>query len=229
MKPYQLIIIFLLSISAYAKTETYVGEFRYMADAPSFTDCATSTTYPVAMEKEYITLERAYRKSNTEPGEPLGVTLKGYLDTRPAMEGDGVDTVFIVKKFKGIDSAGHCTPPEPSLTATQWTLIEMNGTAVSLPTDGIQVSLTLSDDGRAEGQDGCNGYGGIYQLKADSLTFDFGGMMSTLMFCEQLNGLDNLYKQTLEKGVYWRIDRGVLLISNELGDVILRFKSNTPQ
>ena len=35
------------------------GEFRYMADAALFTECHTQRTYPVAMESDYLALEKA--------------------------------------------------------------------------------------------------------------------------------------------------------------------------
>jgi len=34
--------------------------FRYLADAAQFEECLTGRSYPVAMEGDYLALERAY-------------------------------------------------------------------------------------------------------------------------------------------------------------------------
>jgi copper homeostasis protein (lipoprotein) len=63
------------------------GMFTYMADAGRFQDCASGRSYPVAMEADNATLERAYSSARPEPGAPLLVTLVGRFEQRPRMEG----------------------------------------------------------------------------------------------------------------------------------------------
>lgn len=87
------------------------GLFRYMADAPLFTDCATGETFPVAMEQDYLALERAYLENRREPGGPLRVTLEGHYAARPAMEGDGLVTVLVVDRFFTVHPATDCPLP----------------------------------------------------------------------------------------------------------------------
>ena len=60
-----------------------VGMFQYMADAPNFTDCTTGKRYPVAMEEDYISLEKTYLNTQSEPGEMLLVTFEGQIEARP--------------------------------------------------------------------------------------------------------------------------------------------------
>src|SRR5210317_25048 len=64
------------------------GMFRYMADAALFRDCRNNLVFPVAMEAQYIELERAYLNSGIEPGSEVMIRLKGRLLDRAAMEGD---------------------------------------------------------------------------------------------------------------------------------------------
>ena len=91
------------------------GLFRYMADAPLFTDCATGETFPVAMEQDYLALERAYLQNRREPGGPLRVTLEGHYAVRPPMEGEGLVTVLVVDRFYTVHPETDC--PRPSQPA----------------------------------------------------------------------------------------------------------------
>jgi uncharacterized lipoprotein NlpE involved in copper resistance len=75
------------------------GMFSYMADAALFTDCVTNTRYPVAMERDYLALERAYLEQQPGPGAPLLITFEGRLERRPPMEGDGTVETVIVERF----------------------------------------------------------------------------------------------------------------------------------
>ncbi len=62
---------------------SYRGMYSYMADVALFTECGTGLTYAVAFERDAAALERAYLQFQTGPGEPLLVTLRGYVEQRP--------------------------------------------------------------------------------------------------------------------------------------------------
>jgi len=79
------------------------GMFRYMADAARFEDCLTGRSYPVAMEGDYIQLERAYQEAaKPEPGAPLMASFEGDITRRPAMEGDALIPTVVVRRFIGV-------------------------------------------------------------------------------------------------------------------------------
>ncbi len=60
------------------------GLFTYMADAALFEDCASGQRYPVAMEADYISVERVYLEARSEPGAPLLVVIRvGSSRDRP--------------------------------------------------------------------------------------------------------------------------------------------------
>ena len=46
----------------------------------------------------------------------------------------------------------------------------------------VDTSITFSEDGKVEGNVGCNGFGGDYSVDGNTITF--GQIVSTLMFCE---------------------------------------------
>lgn len=75
------------------------GEMTYMADAARFTECRTGRSYPVAMEADFVAMERGYREAVKEPGARLYVTFKGSILDRPKMEGDGAERTVVVTRF----------------------------------------------------------------------------------------------------------------------------------
>ena len=85
------------------------GMFRYLADAARFEDCLTGRSYPVAMEGDYVKLERAYLEANKpEPGAPLLASFEGDITRRPAMEGGALTPTVVVRRFIGIWPGQRC-------------------------------------------------------------------------------------------------------------------------
>ncbi len=61
-------------------------------------------TYPVAMEGEYLNLEREYTGFNfTEPTK-VNLKVEGYLEERPGMEEGTTNMFLIVTKVIGFDT-----------------------------------------------------------------------------------------------------------------------------
>ena len=52
------------------------GEFRYLADSATFTDCATGLRWQVAMTADYLAMERNYQQYRSAPGAPLLVSFE---------------------------------------------------------------------------------------------------------------------------------------------------------
>jgi uncharacterized lipoprotein NlpE involved in copper resistance len=86
----------------------FTGEMRYMADAALFTDCRTGRTYPIAMEADYLKMERAYLKAVVEPGAPIYVTFEGFIVPRPKMEGEGLEPAVVVERFINVWPEEKC-------------------------------------------------------------------------------------------------------------------------
>lgn len=74
------------------------GEFRYLADAATFTDCASGLRWPVAMAGDYLALERMYLQQRSAPGAPLVVAFDGRLEVRAAMEGPPREHVVVDRR-----------------------------------------------------------------------------------------------------------------------------------
>lgn len=99
---------------AYAPIEPELpmrGMFLYLADAARFRECVTGLDLPVAMEADYLALERAYLRDRPAPGEPLLVSLTGSIVPRPVVEGSGAVDALRVVAFSATHPGERCPAP----------------------------------------------------------------------------------------------------------------------
>jgi uncharacterized lipoprotein NlpE involved in copper resistance len=155
------------------------GEFRYMADAATFTDCATGIHWPVAMTADYLATERNYTKSHNAPGAALLVNFDGRLEVRPAVEGTPIEQM-VIEKFNSSQSGTTCHSlasdkgkATAELIDTYWKLVDLEGKKTPLPgSDKQQIRITLaSENSRLFGFTGCNQMRVTYTQKNDELHF----------------------------------------------------------
>lgn len=174
------------------------GEFRYMADAATFTDCASGQRWPVAMVGDYLALERQYtqrRSASNAAGAPLPllVHLQGRIMEMPAMEGPAREHL-VVDQFGSAQPGSSCgaaapgaapSPATATLQNTYWKLVELGGQAVAmLPEQEREVRITLGLDGaRLVGFSGCNQLMGAYVQ--DGAALQFTQLAGTRMACPQ--------------------------------------------
>lgn len=169
------------------------GEFRYLADAATFTDCASGMHWPVAMTDAYLAMERDYLQSHSSPGAPLLVKLDGRLALSQALEGASREQL-VVERFVGSQPGAACGSAasgneggKDSVTAdlknTYWKLIELDGKKIMMPaTQEREVRITLSSLGaRMTAFAGCNQLTGSYVQQGKALRFS--QMAGTLMAC----------------------------------------------
>jgi uncharacterized lipoprotein YbaY/uncharacterized lipoprotein NlpE involved in copper resistance/heat shock protein HslJ len=165
------------------------GEFRYLADSATFTDCATGLRWQVVMAEDYLAMERNYQQSASAPGAPLLVSFDGRIEVRPAMEGPPREQI-VVDRFGSSqpgESCGSAVSEKGSvmakLTDTYWKLIELDGaTIVMAQAQQREVRITLAGEGaRLFGFSGCNQLVGTYVQENSALRFT--QMASTKMAC----------------------------------------------
>lgn len=100
-----ILLLFLLVLLSSCRSFDYEnknilkGYFSYFADAALFIDCQTNEKYPVAMEGDYIALEKEYLNISQSGGEKYIVRLKGEYIERNKIEGEGRRKYLIVNKF----------------------------------------------------------------------------------------------------------------------------------
>ncbi len=152
------------------------GMFRYLADAAGFEECLTGRVYPVAMEGDFVALERAYMASEAGgTGTPIMASFDGEIARRPAMEGDRATPTVVVRRFVSLWPGGRCEQAmsRASLAETYWRLVRLRGEPVVTPPQQREAHLVLhSGDGRYKGHFGCFRYDGEYRVNGGEIAFD---------------------------------------------------------
>ena len=87
--------------------KTFKGMYSYMADANNFRLCDNGNNFPVAMQGNYLELEKNYT-AISQNGKEVYVELVGHLEDLKAMEENGNESTFIVKSIIKIDGNKVC-------------------------------------------------------------------------------------------------------------------------
>jgi len=203
------------------------GMFSYLADAASFTECRTGMRFPVAQEKGYLALERAYLAARRTPGEPLLVTFDGRLTSRPVGEGEALKDAAVVERFDRVWSGETCARQafsRASLTNTYWRPVELAGKPVVVEGGQREPHLMLvPGENKLRGFAGCNQFLGRYDVKENSLRFT--GMATTRMFCEGVMEQEQAFLSVLEGTASHKIVGEALDLYDANGKLLARFES----
>ena len=111
---------------------------------------------------------------------------------------------------------------KPEITDRDWTLVALGEKSDPAGMGGRPVTLRLdSATSRANGFAGCNSYSGSYELAGGKLSF--GPAISTKMFCESSQAVEDVYLAALGKISSWELANGVLTLRGA-GGTALRFR-----
>lgn len=105
------------------------------------------------------------------------------------------------------------------ITATAWVLSSVNGIAIN-PVDydrGIP-DAAFETDGKVNGGNGCNRYGGSYMLE-DNGKITFGQMMSTKMFCPGSG--ERTFMKALSEVNTAKVEKEKLILLNGTKEVLV--------
>ena len=205
---------------------TVTGLMTYFADAALFTDCLSGQRYPIAMEGDYLALERAYLNAEVEPGAPLIARLDAEISLRPQMEGADRMTVT-VETFHHVTPNAGCPDNRMAaeFTNTFWGMTRLDGVALD-HTDGRQEPylLILEDGTRFSGTVGCNRFMG--QLKSEGDSVEFGPVASTMMACPpELAEQEAAFAETLEAARRVDLMDQNLRLLDDAGTELARFRA----
>jgi len=203
------------------------GMFSYLADAASFTECRTGRRFPVAQERDYLALERAYLGARRTPGEPMLVTLDGRLTTRPIGEGEALKDATVVERFDRIWPAETCARQAfstASLTNTYWRPVEFTGTLLTVAADQREPHLMLVPaENKLRGFAGCNQFLGRYDVEANSVRFT--GVATTRKYCEGAMDQEQELLRALEATASHKIVGEALDLYDANRKLLARFES----
>jgi len=218
-----------------------VGMFRYMADAATIRLCATGARLPVAMEADYLSLERAFLKAQPADrrGQPLLVNLEGLITNRPSAEpGRPPQRTLVVERFVGVHPGQGCPKANtssapaphpmapPSLRGTLWklqALQDSSGPTLFKPPGPAPELLLAVDQERVSGSGGCNRLMGGFRLAGEELSFS--RLASTQMAClPDVMAFERRYSKALAQVRRWSIDKRNLLLQDAAGRTLLLFR-----
>lgn len=206
------------------------GTFIYFADAALFEDCRTGQRYPVAMEGDYLALERAYLDAATEPAAPVLVTVEGDIAMRPPMEGPD-RPILRVNRFVALWPDDTCdrNRAQADLVNTYWRLDRLGDGPVAGAADRLEPHMVLLAPGAEEGTRvaataGCNRMIGGVDVSARSVAF--GQMAMTMMACPPpLDTLERDFADALEQSRGWQVAGQTLILTDEHDTVTAVFRA----
>jgi copper homeostasis protein (lipoprotein) len=218
---------------------------RYQADAATIRLCATGARLPVAMEADYLRLERAYLKAQPagRTGQQLLVNLEGLITNRPSAEpGQPPQRTLVVERFVGVHPGQGCPQPNTSsnaspapaprpmaplsLRGTLWrlqALQDSSGPTLFKPPGPAPELLLAVDQERVSGTGGCNRLMGGFRLTGEELSFS--RLASTKMDClPEVMAFERRYSEALAQVRRWSIDKRNLLLQDAAGRTLLLFR-----
>jgi len=206
------------------------GAFTYLADAALFEDCRTGLRVPVAMEGDYLTLERAYLDARAEPAAPVLVTVQGDIALRPPMEGPD-RPILRVDRLHGLwpDETCDRNRAQAELVNTYWRLDRLGDTPVAPVPDATEPHMVLLPPAQGGGirvaaTAGCNRMMGGVEAGATSVAFS--QMAMTMMACPPpLDTLERDFADTLERSRGWQVAGQTLILTDEFDAVTALFRA----
>jgi uncharacterized lipoprotein YbaY/heat shock protein HslJ len=186
------------------------GFFKYMADTALFRDCRNNRSFPVAMEGQYIELERAYLSSGVEPGAELMVALSGRYLERKDMEGNRSKVSLIVDTFHNLLDENECSyDTQAELLGTYWKLVHLGDRGVSTPEGAREAHMVLHEENlRVSGNAGCNDFFGHFTRELEKISFSALG--STMMACPEGLDTEQDFLKALERTTHFTIEGEIL-------------------
>lgn len=151
------------------------GLYLSTADGPSLTECLTGKRWPVLIEGEQPTLERAYLAQRSHPGQPVLAVLTASFVWRETDPTRGQRDMLRVEAFERLWPGETCAAEAPATAAllnTRWRVVEIDGQPVRLAEGRQEPHLQLSNEGnRVRGFGGCNAINGGFEEGSDGLRF----------------------------------------------------------
>ena len=208
------------------------GMFLYFADAARFTDCASGRSWPVAMEGDFLALQRAYLEARPEPQAgalptALMARIEARIADRPRMEGEGTPPTVVVERFLSLSPGETCerTRAQASLRNTYWRLVSLAGESIN-PEEGRREPYLLLrlDAPRFAATAGCNHLLGGFETAGTVLRFRPGP--STTMACPVgLEARERALIAALGETASFRLSGTALVLLAEDGRTLATFEA----
>lgn len=194
------------------------GQYRYFADAATFTECNTGQRWPVAASEEAANIERAYLEETANSNQamlPITITMETHIDVIDDMETGTPMPHLIVDRFIGIDPDQQCDIAHADLIGTYWRLTHVANFDTMPEGFREEPRIILANDGNMKGHSGCNTMFGQYTQHNDTLKFN--GIAGTRMACANIMALESAFHLALSNTASYRIEGPYLYLETESG------------
>jgi copper homeostasis protein (lipoprotein) len=204
------------------------GMFTYFADAASIVLCPDGRRLPVAMQGDYLALERAYTAADkAQPGHPLLVSFDGRIALRPnAEESQPPRPTLVVERFGKVWPRESCGTPmaDSPLRNTYWKLVRLNGEPALAFDNQREAHLVFNlNEPRVSGSDGCNRLMGSFELDGDKLRLS--RLAGTMMACADGAAQERAFLDALGKVDAWQVRGSHLELFDTQRQVLARFEA----
>jgi copper homeostasis protein (lipoprotein) len=208
------------------------GMFTYYADAASIVLCADGRRLPVAMQGDYLALERAYSAAiaadRAQPGQALLVSFDGTIAPRPsAEESQPPRPTLVVERFGKVWPRETCGTPmaDSPLRNTYWKLVRLNGEPTRAFANQREAHLIFNaKEPRVAGSDGCNRVTGSFEVDGDQLRLS--RTAGTMMACPGDGAAqERAFLDALGKAATWQVRGSHLELFDAQRQVLARFEA----
>lgn len=210
--------------SAGSQAVRFDGMYTYIADAANFVDCDTAQRWPVAMEGDNASLERAYGRARAAPGTPLLVSVEGRLAPRPRVDRPGEEPNLVVERYLRVWPGETCqSVAKAMLESSRWELVELQGQPIPTRGTGSAPYLELNAaKSSAYGFGGCNRFFGSYE--ATETTLKLGALGATRMACPEGMDREQELFRALDAATRYEIHGSELLLYSD-ETLVARFEA----
>lgn len=201
------------------------GMFSSTGNIHILKECSSEVDFPVDPSGSFTELDRTYRNTPHEKGEPMLVSFQGkLLPTREGKEKRDKDIV-VVSSFNRLYPDQDCNGNKlkNSLFGVYWTAVDIFGKMVPATAEVKAPFFVLDPKGnRVKGYAGCNRFSGTFLFKGE--VFIFNKLASTRMACPQNLSIENSFLEALDKTESYLIEDGMLLLMDKNEELTMRLK-----
>ena len=206
------------------------GMYKYMADTATFKDCMTSKYYPVVLEEESSTLEKAYLNEMNGTSEFLKVELEGKIVKRAKTESSIPEDMLLVERFIRIVGKGDCKEQQVNVPITNnyWKLVSLYGKKVQLDADEYEAHILLRQGLNGAGAlkvvTGCSIIAGTYKVEENTIKLRASAFEKKRESCKN-RAVEKDFVAVLDAVRYWRIKGETLKLFDEMDILLATFNA----
>lgn len=201
------------------------GMYSSTGNVHMLKECSSEIDFPVDPSGTFTELDRTYRNTPHEKGEPLLVSFQGrLLPTRNGKEKRDKDIV-VVSSFTRLYPDQDCNGNKlrNSIFGVYWTAVEIFGKTVPAADDAKAPFFVLDPKGdKVKGYAGCNRFSGTFLFKGE--VFIFNKLAATRMACPHNLSVEDRFFEALDKTESYRIEDGMLLLMDKNEEITMRLK-----